>query len=130
MAQNTWELLRELKDGRASLTATRDPVLKLYLDCSYEYAVSELNELDKVRCSACSGFGHTNDRCPTEQKLTNLAKVGGTHAELLAIGRDALYRDQKNDRFSKPSKSTIKFGPPVKGKGQSEVATADQSHSS
>ena len=33
------------------------------------YLVYELNLLGKILCAICSGYGHTNEDCPTARKL-------------------------------------------------------------
>ncbi len=114
---NTWVLNEELRTHRAELTHSEKPTCRFFLEAAYDYTLSEINELALIRCSACSGFGHLSESCPTQQKLSNLASVGGTHAEVLALAKKRVEEDQNKDPSNVVSVSILKF-PEASADGQ------------
>ena len=120
---NKWTLLEELKDNRGTLTDCVEPERDLHLKAAYDYTLSELSDLEKVRCSTCSGFAHTMEMCPTQHKLDNLTHVGGAHADVLAWGQAMFLHGPALFLFGDHSSSTIKFGSPGASSSDSELSS-------
>ncbi len=109
---NTWAFLEELRTHRAELTHSEKPTRRYLLEAAYDTALSVFNELALTRCSSCSGFGHFSESCPTERKLSNLASVGGTHAEVLALAKKRVEEDWNNNPFNVVSVSLRRLALP------------------
>ena len=58
------------------------------MTAAYDYVISELTRMSGEVCRSCSGFGHTLERCPTEEKLTVFSATGGEHQNIITRARD------------------------------------------